>query len=181
MSEQDVNLLEYTIKPVYSGHVTQQNLVIADTFQWNPPNHTETESNSHRKTPIQGTGLWRAIAIADTIVWHRVKSSSQIYLFIADTLYLLWKSKNKMFSNFQMFLFNTLLYFSTLLLTLLYLVSNKEFHKLPEKIQENFAGTRSQNCPKHANFAKFTSRKITQKPVYSRHPVTVDNFFRNRR
>ena len=65
-----------------------------------------------------------------------------------------------MFSNFQI-LFDTLLYFSTPLLTLLYLVSHEEFQELPEKFQENFAGTKSQNCPKHANFAKFTSRKIT--------------------
>ena len=41
----------------------------------------------------------------------------------------MWKNENKLFSNFQMLLFNTLLYFSTPLLTLLYLVSYQEFHK----------------------------------------------------
>ena len=58
-----------------------------------------------------------------------LKISSQIYLFIADTSYFLWKNENKLFSNFQMLLFNALLYFSTPLLTLLYLVSYQEFHK----------------------------------------------------
>ena len=44
----------------------------------------ESRSSSHRKTPIQRTLLQRIIVIADTIFWHHMKSSSQIYFFIAD-------------------------------------------------------------------------------------------------
>ena len=61
----------------------------------------------------------------------RVKISSQIYLFIADPSCFLWKNENKLFSNFQMLLFDTLLYFSTRLLKFVYLVSYQEFDKFP--------------------------------------------------
>ena len=64
--------------------------------------------------------------------WHRVESSIQIYLFIEDTPYFWRKNKNKLLFNFQIFLFDTLLYFSTTPLTLLYLVSRQEFRKFSE-------------------------------------------------
>ena len=47
----------------------------------------ESRSNSHRKASILRTRLEWTIAMADTVFWHRVKSSSQIYLVIADTRY----------------------------------------------------------------------------------------------
>ena len=82
-----------------------------------------------------------------TIFWHRVESSNQISLFIADTPYFLRKSKNKLFSDFQIFLFDALLYFSTPLPTLLYLVSHQELHEFAELrvLQKFLTGTRSQN------------------------------------
>ena len=51
------------------------------------------------------------IAIADTIYWHHVISSSQIYVFIADTPYFLWENKNKLLFDFQVFVFDNLLSF----------------------------------------------------------------------
>ena len=42
------------------------------------------------------------------------------------------KNKNKVLFNFPMFLFDTLLFFSTAVLTLLYLVNHQEFHEFPE-------------------------------------------------
>ena len=69
----------------------------------------ESRSNSHRKTPIQWTILQRTIVTADTIHWHHMKSSSQIYLFTADTLYFLWENKRKLLFNFQFFVFDNFL------------------------------------------------------------------------
>ena len=61
---------------LYSGH-----LVMADTVSWNRPNRGQTliEKTLHSDTFIarQFFGYW-------------VKSSSQIFLFIADTQYFLW-------------------------------------------------------------------------------------------
>ena len=39
--------------------------------------------------------------IVDTIFWHRVKSSSQIYVFIADTPYFYGKIKINCYSTFK--------------------------------------------------------------------------------
>ena len=115
----------------YSVH-----LVRANTFQWKRPNHGQTLIE---KNPIQRTRLQRRISIADTTFWRRVKISNQIYLFIADTPYFLWKNKNKLLFNFKMFLFDTLLSFSTIVLTLLYLVSHQEFTSfLNQEFHNNF-------------------------------------------
>ena len=47
----------------------------------------------------------------DTIFRYHVKSLSQIYLFIADTPFCFRENKNKLLFDFQMFLFDTILYF----------------------------------------------------------------------
>ena len=71
-----------TADMLYSGHLfrgtggirvklSYKNLFIADTF------------------------------IVDTIFWHRVKSSSQIYVFIADTPYFYGKIKINCYSIFK--------------------------------------------------------------------------------
>ena len=87
---------------LYSGH-----LVIVCTFSWNRSNHGQTliEKPLYSDTFIADNGY------SDTISWQCVNSSSQIYLFIADTPYFLWENKNKLLFDFQMFLFATLLYF----------------------------------------------------------------------
>ena len=54
---------------LYSGHIIMACFV----------KPAESRSNSLRKSPIQ-----RTIVVEDVKIWHRVKSSSQIYLFIAD-------------------------------------------------------------------------------------------------
>ena len=82
-----------------------------------------------------------------------------------------------------MFLFDTLLYFSATLPTLLYLVSHQEFHIFPElKVSQQILRELGRRIvQKHANFAKFTSSGITEKPLYSEHLVIADTFLRNRR
>ena len=55
-----------------------------------------------------------------------------MYLFIADNPFFFVEKKNKLLFDFQMFLFDTLLYFSATPLTILYLVSHQELHEFPE-------------------------------------------------
>ena len=69
---------------LYSTH-----LVIVETYSWN----------------------WSKDSIADiftvdTVFWYPVKSSSQIYLFTADTPYFLGENKYKLLFDFQIFLFD---------------------------------------------------------------------------
>ena len=92
-----------------------------------------------------------------------MKSLIQIYLFIVDNPYFLWKNKNKLLFNFQMFLLDTLLYFSTTLLTLLCLVSHKEFHEFLElRVSQQFLRKLGRYIvQRNVNFAKFTSPEIT--------------------
>ena len=52
----------------------------------------------------------RTIVIADTIFWHRMKSSSQIYVFLADTPSFLWENNKKLLLDSHMFLLDALLY-----------------------------------------------------------------------
>ena len=148
---------------LYSG-----SLVIADTFKWNRPNHGQTlvEKPLYSRHAYSGHNF----------LAPREKFKPKFPLY-SDTPYFLWKSKNKLFSNFQMFLFDALLYFSTPLLTLLYLVSHQELHEFPELrlSQKYLAGTRSQN----SKTRKLPRNLYTADTWLSRTVSPADSFERN--